>query len=66
MKYTSYWDMILHRNPPTFPPQFVANASSNPLLVVVVGVVLNGSPENGSNEVLVGVGKLLMLVVCMK
>ena len=53
----------------TFPPQFVAKASSNPVfellvVLVVVVVVPNGSPENGSNDALVGVGKLL-LPVCV-
>ena len=60
MKLLSYHAIIQL----AFPPQLVVKASSNPLLVVVV-VVANGSPENGSNEeVLVGVGKLL-LPVCM-
>lgn len=44
----------------TLSPQLVAKASSNPLLDDAV--LTNGSPENGSNGVvLVGVGKLVPL-----
>ena len=49
----------------------MAKASSNPVfellvVLVVVVVVPNGSPENGSNDALVGVGKLLLPVcVCV-
>jgi len=44
----------------TLSPQLLAKASSNPLLDGVV--LVNGSPENGSNGVVfVGVGKLLPL-----